>query len=38
MVLSEDYQRRARNEGIVGTVIGMLVLVAIFLMVMKPGA
>ncbi len=36
--LSEEYQRRARAEGIVGAVAGVLVLAAIFLMVTKPGA
>jgi uncharacterized membrane protein len=36
--LSEDYLRRARTEGILGAVAGVLVLVAVFLMVTKPGA
>lgn len=36
--LSADYQRRARVEGIVGGIAGVLVVVAIFLMVVKPGA
>jgi uncharacterized membrane protein len=36
--LSEDYLARARREGIVGTVAGVLVLLAVFLMVTKPGA
>lgn len=36
--LSEEYQRRARAEGVVGAVAGLLVLAAIFLMVAKPGA
>lgn len=36
--LSEEYRRRARAEGIVGAVAGLLVLAAIFLMVAKPGA
>jgi uncharacterized membrane protein len=35
--LSEDYQRQARTTGIVGGVAGVLVVVAIFLMVTKPG-
>ena len=35
--LSDDYQRAARNEGIAGTVTGILLVVAIFLMVTKPG-
>jgi uncharacterized membrane protein len=37
VTLSEDFQRRSRTEGIVGTVVGILILVAIFLMVTKPG-
>jgi uncharacterized membrane protein len=37
-VLSDEYQRRARTEGIVGTVAGVLIVVAIYLMVTKPGA
>jgi uncharacterized membrane protein len=36
--VSDDYQRRARMEGIVGTVAGVLVIAAVFLMVTKPGA
>jgi uncharacterized membrane protein len=36
--LSEEYQRRARAEGMVGALAGVLVLIAIFLMVAKPGA
>ena len=35
--LSEEYQRGARTEGIVGTITGVLIIVAIFLMVDKPG-
>jgi uncharacterized membrane protein len=38
VTLSEDFQRRSRNEGIVGTMVGILILVAIFLMIVKPGA
>jgi uncharacterized membrane protein len=38
VVLSEDYQRQARIEGIVGTVTGILLIVAVYLMVVKPGA
>jgi uncharacterized membrane protein len=38
VTLSDDYQRRARQEGIVGTIAGLLVLLAIFVMVTKPGA
>jgi hypothetical protein len=37
VTLSEDYGRRARTEGIVGTLVGVLLIVAIFLMVVKPG-
>jgi uncharacterized membrane protein len=37
IVLSEEYQRRARTEGIAGAVTGLLVVVAIYLMVTKPG-
>jgi uncharacterized membrane protein len=36
--VSDEYQRAARTEGIVGAVAGLLVLAAIFLMVTKPGA
>ena len=36
--LSEEYQRRARAEGIMGAVTGVLIILAIFLMVTKPGA
>jgi uncharacterized membrane protein len=36
--VSDDYQRRARMEGIVGAVAGVLVIAAVFLMVTKPGA
>lgn len=38
VTLSEDYRRRARIEGMVGALTGVLVIVAIFLMVTKPGA
>jgi uncharacterized membrane protein len=38
VVLSEEYQRGARMEGIVGTAVGILLVVAVFLMVIKPGA
>jgi uncharacterized membrane protein len=37
IVLSEEYQRGARNEGIVGTITGLLIVAAIYLMVTKPG-
>jgi hypothetical protein len=36
--LSEEYQRRGRMEGIVGTITGVLLIVAVYLMVVKPGA
>jgi uncharacterized membrane protein len=36
--LSDDYQRKARIEGIMGAIAGLLVIAAIFLMVTKPGA
>ena len=35
--LSGEYQRRARMEGIVGTITGVLLVVAVYLMVTKPG-
>jgi uncharacterized membrane protein len=35
--LSDEYQRQARLQGILGAVAGVLVLVAIYLMVTKPG-
>jgi uncharacterized membrane protein len=38
VTLSDDYQRRARAEGIAGGVAGLLVVIVIFLMVVKPGA
>jgi len=38
LALSDTYLRRSRNEGIVGAVAGILVIVAVFLMVTKPGA
>lgn len=37
VVLSDDYQRRARMTGMVGAVAGVLIVVAVFLMVVKPG-
>jgi uncharacterized membrane protein len=36
--LSEEYQRRARMEGVVGAITGVLIVAATFLMVTKPGA
>ncbi len=38
VTLSEDYQRQARREGIAGGVAGVLIVAAVFLMVVKPGA
>lgn len=38
VVLSRDYQRQANREGAIGGVAGLLVLIAVFLMVTKPGA
>jgi uncharacterized membrane protein len=38
VTLSEEYHRRARTEGMAGALAGVLVVVAIFLMVTKPGA
>jgi Predicted integral membrane protein (DUF2269) len=38
VVLSDEYQRASRTEGIVGALIGVLLVVAVFLMVVKPGA
>jgi uncharacterized membrane protein len=35
--LSEEYLRRSRREGIVGAITGLLIVVAIYLMVTKPG-
>jgi uncharacterized membrane protein len=37
VALSEEYQRRARIEGIVGGITGLLIVVAIYLMVTQPG-
>jgi uncharacterized membrane protein len=37
VVLSDEYQRAAKTEGIVGMVAGLLVIAAIYLMVTKPG-
>jgi uncharacterized membrane protein len=38
VTLSAEYQRLARIEGMVGGLAGFLILVAVFLMVTKPGA
>jgi uncharacterized membrane protein len=37
VVLSEEYRRRGRVEGIVGGLAGLLVVIAVYLMVTKPG-
>jgi uncharacterized membrane protein len=36
--MSDEYQRQARRQGMLGALAGGLVLLAIFLMVTKPGA
>jgi uncharacterized membrane protein len=38
VTLSAEYQSAARTEGIVGAVAGVLVVIAIYLMVVKPGS
>jgi uncharacterized membrane protein len=38
VVLSEEYQRLTRRMAMVGTLAGVLVLLAVFFMVAKPGA
>ena len=35
--LSADYQRQAKREGGIGALAGLLIIVAVFLMVVKPG-
>jgi uncharacterized membrane protein len=35
--LSPEYQRQSRMEGVVGTIVGILLIVAVYLMVTKPG-
>lgn len=37
VTLSEEYLRGARTEGIVGAITGVLLVIAVFLMVVKPG-
>jgi uncharacterized membrane protein len=37
IVMSDEYMRRSRREGLIGAVTGLLVVAAIFLMVTKPG-
>jgi uncharacterized membrane protein len=36
--VSDDYMRQARREGAIGGLTGLLLIVAVFLMVTKPGA
>jgi Predicted integral membrane protein (DUF2269) len=36
--LSEDYRRQAQREGGIGALAGFLIILAVFLMVTKPGA
>jgi uncharacterized membrane protein len=36
--VSEDYLRQARREGAVGGLVGLLLVIAVFLMITKPGA
>lgn len=38
VTLSEEYRKGARTEGAVGALTGVLIVIAIFLMVVKPGA
>ena len=35
--LSDDYQRQAQREGMMGAIAGFLIILAVFLMVIKPG-
>ena len=35
---SEEYQHQARIEGIIGSVTGLMIVIALYLMVVKPGA
>ena len=37
ITLSQEYLRKSRMEGIVGTITGLLIVAAIYLMVTKPG-
>jgi uncharacterized membrane protein len=36
--VSDEYQRLAQREGLIGTIAGVLILAAVFLMITKPGA
>ena len=35
--LSPEYRRQGTMEGVVGTIVGILLIVAVYLMVTKPG-
>ena len=37
IVLSDQYRRQSTIEGVAGSIIGVLLVVAIYLMVTKPG-
>lgn len=37
IVLSPEYRRQSMMEGVVGTLVGILLIVAVYLMVTKPG-
>ena len=37
ITMSDEYLRRSRREGIVGGITGLLIVIAIYLMVTKPG-
>ena len=36
--LSDDYQARVQKEGTIGAVSGFLIILAVFLMTVKPGS
>ena len=36
--MSDEYNARSRTEGMVGALTGLLLVAAVFLMVVKPGA
>jgi uncharacterized membrane protein len=38
LTLSPEYRRQSMMEGVVGTIVGILLVVAIYMMVVKPGA
>ena len=37
VTMSEEYDRRARLEAIIGPITGLLLVIAVFLMTTKPG-